>query len=305
MWEYGEAGRILTARCVGARECIYCQSALMRIPAEAFEVGSKRLFVQMSICTECGWWTVYRVHQGEYPRTAGFAEGYSGTIGCLKELDLTDISLPLGEVRKYFLVRKATIHEVHPKVLEQVVCSIFKDLGWTARVTAYSGDDGIDVILDDDSGKTVGVQVKRYKGTHRIEAEQIRSLAGALQLGGHTKGVFITTSSFRRGAVKTAERFTGMGRPIELLDAEKFLKALGIAQRQTFEWDQDRITSYIVTTGLHLGTGVEKPFQPGEDLLSVVPVPRNGSRIIPCWLSNVWISQSGKCKGKVAACSRK
>ena len=49
----------------------------------------------------------------------------------------------------------------------------FGDLGYRARVTAYSGDDGIDVILDGDDDKAVGVQVKRYK--NRIEVDQIRS----------------------------------------------------------------------------------------------------------------------------------
>lgn len=65
--------------------------------------------------------------------------------------------------------------DVHPRVLEQIVCSIFKDLGYKARVTAYSADGGVDVILDGANDNTVGVQVKRYKQERRIEAEQIRS----------------------------------------------------------------------------------------------------------------------------------
>jgi restriction system protein len=207
---------------------------------------------------------VFRVHQGEYARTAGIAESYSGTIRCLKELDLTDVSIPLQEVRQYFLARKDNIYKVHPKVFEDIVCSVFNALGWTARVTAYSGDDGVDVILDGPEGRTVGVQVKRYK--ERIEAEQIRSLAGALMLGEHTSGVFVTTSSFRRGAVDAADRFTKIGYPIELIDAERFLTALGIAQVRGSQLTQERIASYVILPGFHLGTGIEQPFHPGEDL---------------------------------------
>ncbi len=143
------------------------------------------------------------MHQGDHPNTPEF-ECYSGAIGCLKELDLTDVSVPLDDVRQYLLAKKDSVYEAHPKLFEDVVCSVFKDFGWDARVTAYSGDDGIDVVLDGHADNTVGVQVKRYKKQNKIEAEQIRSLAGALVVNGHTRGVFVTTSSFRKGAWQTA-----------------------------------------------------------------------------------------------------
>jgi restriction system protein len=180
MWEYGEAGRLLTISSVYSDDCIFCQTPLLRFPAQSFEAGIKRLFVQLAICPHCGWWSVFRVHQNEYERTAGFAESLSGTIGCLKELDLSDISAPLNEVRQYLIAKKESVFDAHPKLLEDIVCSMFKDLGWNARATAYVGDKGIDVILDGPDGSTIGVQVKRYKKERRIEAEQIRSLAGAL-----------------------------------------------------------------------------------------------------------------------------
>ena len=265
MWDYGEAGQLITAASVWANDCIYCQSALLKLPAHAFDSGQKRMFAQISLCRLCGWWTVYRVHQGEHARCPE-SKGYSGSIGCLKELDLTDLSLPLNEVRQQLLARKQSVFESHPKLLEEVVCSVFKDLGWSARTTAYSGDDGIDVILDDSSGSTVGVQVKRYRKERRIEAEQIRSLAGALVLRGHTKGIFVTTSTFRRGAVTTARKYSAIGHPIELMDAEGFLAALGIAQERSFQLDDQKIADYILSANVHLGSGVAKDFLAGEDL---------------------------------------
>lgn len=235
-------------------------------PSESFEVNQKRLFVQLSICPQCGWWTVYRIHQGEFPRTAGIAESHSGNIGCLKELDLTDISIPLNEIRQYLLAKRESVYDVHPRRFEEIVSSVFSNLGWNARVTAYSGDDGIDVILDGPCNCTVGVQVKRNKKERKVEAEQIRSLAGALLLGGHTRGVFVTTSSFRSGAIEVAEKSSAIGYPIELIDAERFFQALGISQIKSFKPDQELLISYITKRGLHLGTGAEVPFISGEDL---------------------------------------
>lgn len=265
MWDYGEAGRVHTMVGVGEDKCIYCSTPLYRFPAEAFEVNNKRLFVQLSICVCCGWWTVYRVHQGGNPRFEGI-EGYSATVGSLKELDVTDISAPLDEVRQYFLAKNDSIFMAHPRLFEEVVCSVFKDCGWDARVTAYSGDDGIDVILDGTDGTTVGVQVKRYRSDQRIEAEQIRSLAGALMLGGHTHGVFVTTSSYRKGAVNTAQGLTKRGYRIDLLDATQFLEALGIAQLRTFDLSQERVGMYVCSRGQHVGSGIAREFTEGEDL---------------------------------------
>jgi restriction system protein len=75
------------------------------------------------------------------------------------QLDLSDISLPLYEVRKYLCIKGDSIFDVHPRKLEDIVCSVFKDIGWNARATAYSGDRGIDVILDGPDGTTIGIQV--------------------------------------------------------------------------------------------------------------------------------------------------
>lgn len=265
MWEYGEAARLMTMALVTEPMCIYCKGPMARLPSCKFELDVKVMLAQVSICAQCGWWQVYRIHQNDLPRTAGYAEDHSGTIGCLKELDLDDLSLPLRECRQYFLAKGDSMYDVHPKLFEDVVCSVFKDFGWSARATAYSCDNGIDVILEGESS-SVGVQVKRYAKKRKIEAEQIRSLAGALILGGHTTGIFVTTSGFRKGAKRTAEKFTSIGQPIELVDAPAFLDALGIVQRNSFDLTWDQVSSYIVTTGLYLGTGEHQEYVAGEDI---------------------------------------
>jgi restriction system protein len=209
------------------------------------------------------------VHHGEHPDTPE-CECYSGAIGSLVELSLIDISTPLDEIRKY-LAARGLFPKIDPKLFEEVVCSVFSDLGWKARTTGYS-DHGIDVILEKPSEKPVGVQVKAYKATRRIEAEQIRSLAGALVLNGYTKGIFVTTSSFRSGAIATAARYRTLGTPIELLNAEQFLEALGVAQRRSFTIDHARLTSYVFSRGVHLGSGPKKAFVLGENLFRRKPV---------------------------------
>jgi restriction system protein len=140
-------------------------------------------------------------------------------------------------------------------VFEETVASVFRDLGYGARVTAYSGDDGIDVILDGQSDTMIGVQVKRYRNS--IQVEQIRSLAGALVLGGLTRGIFVTTSTFQGGADDTAQRLNTRGYQIELMDATRFFDALKIAQRSQYRSKSDPTAPYTHARliDLHYSTG--------------------------------------------------
>jgi restriction system protein len=268
MWIYGDAGRLLTLRGIGSADCVYCQHTMHRMNPFQVESGQIVLLIQMSMCVHCGWWRVYRVHHGENPRTRDLFESYSAAIGSLKELDVEDISAPLDELRQYLVAKRDAVFRMHPRSLERLVCGIFQAFGWNARVTAYSGDQGVDVILEDSSGKTVGVEVKRYKSESRIGAEQIRSLAGALLLNGHTRGMFVATTTFTSGARRTAGRLSSIGHPIELVDAERFFEALGIAHRKQSPLDEEELASHVLAPGFYVGAGLRKDLEPGEDLVA-------------------------------------
>ena len=138
---------------------------------------------------------------------------------------------------------------------------MYADLGFNTRVTSRSADGGIDVILDGPNGEVIGVQVKRYKGS--ISVDQIRGLAGALLLAGVTRGIFVTTSSFQSGAktaVETYERLRGM--PIELVDAERFFGALGLAQRTRYRSANDPMAPFAHVPLTELETTVWDPRVP-------------------------------------------
>lgn len=194
-------------------------------------------------------------------------EGYDGAIGSLQEFDLADVSTPLNELRRYLLMHADSLYKVHPRRFEEIVCSVFRDLGYIARATAYTHDGGVDVVLENASAGKIGVQVKRHARNRPIEVEQIRSFAGALLVNGYTKGVFVTTSSFRRGARAVAERLGTIGYPIEIVDAARFFEMLGMAQLKSFTIDEKRYASWVLSRGVHLGSGAEREFVAGESLM--------------------------------------
>lgn len=180
-------------------------------------------------CRLCGWWKATDFYDREIRVTLPFAirRVVEGAAGSLRELDLSDLNLPLDEVRKYLVAKYKSRFEMNPRLFEHTVGSVFRSLGYEALVTAYSGDEGIDVVLEKDS-RQIGVQVKCTKRS--INVEQIRSLVGALVLKGMTEGIFITTSSFQRGGKRTTALGKVRGYRIKLVDAPRFYDALKLAQ---------------------------------------------------------------------------
>lgn len=255
IWIYAaeERDRDRIAKEVQSSACIYCAVPLntLRCDETSKEGPTWRHQVAYSksvrCCPVCGWWYV-RVHQTGsddptiYPGFPYRHEKTHGASGVLRNLDLSDQSLPLYEIRQYLAARYNERLLMTPAKFEDVVASVYRDLGYDVEVTGRSGDGGIDVVLRGSQGHAIGVQVKRYKG--KIEAEQIRAFTGALCIKGLLRGIFVTTSQFTRGALDTAVKAATVNYTIELVDADRFYAQLGLAQRRAYETPDDLSAPY-------------------------------------------------------------
>lgn len=210
---------------VRRRVCVFCRTPLRTL----FKKRSRKTHSYcVRVCDSCGWWWFHDAYVDDKLSLVWRRSVHPQ----LKQLDLSDLSVPIQDVERYLSARYESRFEVHPRRFEEVVASVFKDHGYAVSVTAYHCDGGVDVLLTRGSD-TIGVQVKRYRNT--IGVEQIRSLAGALIVGGITKGMFVTTSRFSRGAEKCARRLRRRGMPIKLLDAERFFDALRLARKPAYQ----------------------------------------------------------------------
>ena len=92
-------------------------------------------------------------------------------------------------------------------------------------MTGRSGDGGIDgkgiVKINDFLSFHVMFQCKKYQGS--VTAGHIRDFRGAMQ-GRTDKGLFITTGSFTRDAIKEATRDGAP--PIDLIDGNQLVEKL-------------------------------------------------------------------------------
>jgi restriction system protein len=216
---------------IESTNCIFCKEDLVNLRVE--EEGSSTFayeFIRVRACSNCGWWNAYLITYAQ-----GGSEQYShqyGATAILRQFDESGLNEPINEVRDYLIAKYEARFFLHPRLFEETVASVFRDLGYSATVTAYSGDEGIDMILESANGTPIGVQVKRYKNAINVEA--IRAFTGALVIKGLTRGIYVTTSRFQSGATPTTLRAALRGVPIELFDAEKFLHALKITKHNMY-----------------------------------------------------------------------
>lgn len=234
IWIYGDVSRE-PHHVWSGNTCTFGHGEMKLLHHQADDINTvksrgsytKRVFA----CGICGWWKAEAYEDIDAFVHHTHFQSLRGAAASLRELDLTNIRTPLQEIRSYLSAKYEQRFKLHPKLFEETIASVFRDLGYSAEATAFSGDDGIDVILKK-GNETIGVQAKRYKGS--IEVDQIRSLAGALVFHGLTRGIFVTTSGFQSGGTRTTGQYKARGYEIELYDAERFYEALKIAQRNMY-----------------------------------------------------------------------
>jgi len=134
-----------------------------------------------------------------------------------------------------------------PRAFEKLVVILLKKMGYggevesAGQVTQYSNDKGIDGIIKEDVlglGR-IHIQAKRYARVNTIGREEVQKFVGALAVAQSNKGVFITTSSYSKGAIEYAANLNGTT-TLVLIDGNKLAEyvyqySLGMQTEQTIE----------------------------------------------------------------------
>lgn len=130
------------------------------------------------------------------------------------------------EVQSWRAALYSILTNLDPSAFERLVKRLLRESGFVhVDVTGRSGDGGID---GKGMARTHGFlsfhvvfQCKRYQGT--VGPGQIRDFRGAM-VGRSDKGLFITTGSFTRDAIKEASRDGAP--PIDLVDGDQLADKL-------------------------------------------------------------------------------
>ena len=149
-----------------------------------------------------------------------------------RELNVPKITAPdlledsPDEVFQWNIELHKTLLNLTPAAFERLIQRLLRESGFIqVEVTGKSGDGGIDGIgiarINGFLSFHVLFQAKRYQGS--ISPSQIRDFRGAMQ-GRTDKGLFITTGTFTRDAMKEATRDGAP--PIDLIDGEHLVQRL-------------------------------------------------------------------------------
>ena len=121
-----------------------------------------------------------------------------------------------------------TVLRKSPREFEHLVVSLLERMGYggqvknAGEVTQATNDGGIDGIIKEDLlglGR-IHIQAKRYGIGNTIGRDEIQKFVGALAVAQSNKGIFITTSSYSKGAHQYANNLNG-STALVLIDGEQ------------------------------------------------------------------------------------
>lgn len=133
-----------------------------------------------------------------------------------------------------------------PAFFERLVVQLLLAMGYgdsfdeSGSVTPLSNDGGIDgVIREDKLGfENIYIQAKRWDLNASVRRPDLQAFVGALTGTGATKGLFITTARFSKGALQ----FASMQHAIKLVlvDGDQLARLMvahnvGVSVRHTYE----------------------------------------------------------------------
>lgn len=102
--------------------------------------------------------------------------------------------------------------KMNPYKFENLMVQLLTAMGYQGNdgqslVTSKSNDGGIDGVINQDplGLQQVYIQVKRYAPSNSVGRPEIAAFAGSIKLRHTDRGVFITTSSFTKGAIEAAK----------------------------------------------------------------------------------------------------
>lgn len=120
-----------------------------------------------------------------------------------------------------------------PSFFEKVVIDVLVAMGYgrgregAGRLTGRSNDDGVDGVIDEDplGLDVVYIQAKRYAPDNIVGRPAIQQFVGSMTGEGASKGVFVTTSSFSKGAVDYTKR---IAQRVILIDGDRLARLMAV-----------------------------------------------------------------------------
>ncbi|MET0752829.1 MAG: restriction endonuclease [Pyrinomonadaceae bacterium] len=172
-------------------------------------------------CNRCGWWKQgIKFHN---------LSGESSSFAALIALDINDAEVAIREIRSHLARTFSDIYLLNPRRFEEVIATIYSDLGWKVVLTKQTRDGGIDLYcLSNSSGKICIVECKRYAKTRTVGISTLDRLIGVQVRTNADEAHLVTTSRFTQPALDAYEQAAARGIDLKLVDAHELFRLLNV-----------------------------------------------------------------------------
>ncbi|AGX04012.1 MULTISPECIES: restriction endonuclease [Bacillus] len=178
---------------------------------------------------------IEEVSQSTYQITSSGLSLLNDTISEIQEeiKDMEEVIDPFEVMEEKFIELRTDlatnliqkVKKAHWKKLEYIIVELLMAMGYgDGRITGKTNDGGIDGIIKEDKLGLENIYLQAKRWDNSIGRELVQSFSGALDDMGATKGVFITTSYFTKGALEYVERL--QTKKIVLIDGETLAKLM-------------------------------------------------------------------------------
>jgi len=194
--------------------CPYCGGGMRRCDMSRSDYEKRILYR----CSSCLFWVAERE---DYEDQSG---GHGYACGIIRSFDAADPQVPIDVLRAECEARPDLLRVITPRALETLVAAVFGDAWGPVEVkhVGQPADGGVDVVMVQQSGATILVQVKRRARPGSSESVRtVRELLGALLEHGAMRGIVVTTAdhfSYHAQRLASAPRLRELGYEIDLTD---------------------------------------------------------------------------------------
>jgi restriction system protein len=149
----------------------------------------------------------------------------------------------LNQILKTDLMER--ILSCSPEFFEKLIIDLMIGMGYggslkeAAEHVGKANDGGVDGVINEDQLglDRIYLQAKRYAEGNTVGRQALQGFAGSLLGRGANKGVFVTTSSFTKGAIEYVEN---LPQRIVLIDGDELTSlmikhSVGVRMEQRFE----------------------------------------------------------------------
>ncbi len=137
-----------------------------------------------------------------------------------------------NEIIYHFSKYPELIHQIQPRLFEELINKIFKKFKLKPEITKHTRDGGMDIIAFEDRVFTKHkyiIECKKYKPENKIGVDIVRSLYGVKNDFDATKAFLVTTSSFTKPAKQFANRHPW---ELELIDSRELQKWISLLYKK-------------------------------------------------------------------------